>query len=82
MQDHQIPRRRVPLLAGESVGLVIGSPSTPMLNAATGLETALWLENATLELHRTQVLSSEEHLVEVAVDLSYARTSDGKLIAL
>ncbi|MGO8946139.1 MAG: hypothetical protein ACLQUY_00455 [Ktedonobacterales bacterium] len=82
MQDHQIPRRRVPLLAGERVGLVIGSPSTPMLSAETGAQTALWLEHATLELQRIQVLSPGECLVAVASDLSYARTNTGKLVAL
>jgi hypothetical protein len=82
MQDHQIPRRRVPLLAGEHVGQVVGSLDTPMLNAATGLETAVWLEAATVELQRAQLLESGEHLVEVAADLSFARTSLGRLVPL
>jgi hypothetical protein len=53
-----------------------------MLNAATGLETAVWLETATVELQRAQLLESGEHLVEVAADLSYARTSLGRLVPL
>ena len=82
MQDHQIPRRRVPLLAGERIGLVIGSPSTPMLSADNGAQTEVWLEHATLELQRIQVLLPDECLVEVASDISYARTNTGRLVAL
>ena len=77
-----LPRRRVPLLAGERAGLVIGSPSIAMLSAATSIETALWLDHATVELQRIAVLSGEERLVEVATDLSYARTTTGRLVAL
>ena len=82
MPYHEIPRRRVPLLAGEHVGQVVGSPDTPMLNAEIGLETAVWLEAATVELQRAEVLEAGEHLVEVAADLSYARTSLGRLVPL
>jgi len=82
MQDHQIPRRRVPLLAGEHVGSVIGSPRVPLLTAETGPQTALWLESATLELHRLQILPPEECLIAVAADLSYAKTNTGKLLPL
>jgi hypothetical protein len=82
MQDHQIPRRRVPLLAGEHLGEVIGSPDAPMLTAATSLSTAVWLETATVELQRAHMLEIGEHLVEVAADLSYARTSLDRLVPL
>jgi hypothetical protein len=82
MPDHEIPRRRIPLLSGEHLGEVVGSPDTPMLNAAFGLETAVWLETATVELQRAEVLETGEHLVEVAADLSYARTSLGRLVPL
>ncbi len=82
MLDHDIPRRRVPLLAGEQVGLVVGSPSIAMLSAQAGVQTALWLEHATLELQRIQVLLPDEHLLEVAADLSYARTNTGRLVAI
>jgi hypothetical protein len=81
-QNRSIPRRRVPLLAGEHVGYVIGSPNAEMLTADSGPQTALWLEQATDELQRLQELSPEEHLVAVAVDLSYAKTSSGRLVAL
>ena len=81
-EDHLIPRRRVPMLAGERVGLVVGSPSITMLSAETGIQTALWLEHATLELQSIAVLPPDECLVEVAADLSYARTNTGRLVAL
>lgn len=85
MRDDEVedlPRRRVPLLAGERAGLVVGSPSIAMLSATTGIETALWLDNVTVELQRIAELSGEERLVEVAADLSYARTNTGRLVAL
>jgi hypothetical protein len=53
-----------------------------MLTADSGPQTALWLERATDELRRLQELSPEEHLVAVAADLSYARSSTGRLVAL
>jgi hypothetical protein len=81
-QNRPIPRRRVPLLEGEHIGHVIGSPGAVMLTADSGPQTALWLEQATDELQRLQELSPEEHLVAVAADLSYARTSTGRLVAL
>ena len=81
-QNRPIPRRRVPLLEGEHVGHVIGSPNAELLTAAYGPQTALWLEQATDELQRLQELFPEEHLVAVAVDLSYAKTNTGRLVAL
>jgi hypothetical protein len=70
------------LLEGEHIGHVIGSPGAEMLTADSGPQTALWLVQATDELQRLQELSAEEHLVAVAADLSYARTSTGRLVAL
>ena len=81
-QNRPIPRRRVPLLEGEHVGYVIGSPSAEMLSADSGPQAALWLEQATDELQRLQELSPGERLVAVAADLSYAKTSNGRLVAL
>ena len=81
-QKPPIPRRRVPLLEGEHVGHVVGSPNANMLTADSGPLTALWLEQATDELQRLQELSLEEHLIAVAADLSYAKTNTGRLVAL
>ncbi|GEM_PF-2058894 len=77
--NHLSPRR-IPLLAGEQPGHVIADANVQLLTAADGQQTAIWLQNTTIELRRLRAIAPDECLVSVAVDLSYGVTDAGRLV--